>query len=259
MGKLPWMKFFPSNYLADTRGLSPSAKGIWMDLICFLWESDPRGQITDSVQGFMRMCGSTKEEIEGAFGEFMSRRVCQIQRDGHGRVTVISRRISREEKERENARIRKQRERQKENVTDESRDFPPEKIEDRSQKIEDRKELKASVNYQGENQSPSILPTIEEKKELSALCVQVNSKCGNRFNAFAWIQKNIGLNPKTHIHVLKRMNETREIKNPWGLADQIASIEDGNYNEKDHIAESEKHKIEPGQVGNIFKNLLKDG
>lgn len=121
-------------------------------------------------------------------------------------------------------------------------------------KIDEVKLSEVKIEKQQER-PPSLLPTIEEKKELSSLCVQVNSKCGMKFNSFAWIQKNIGLNPQTHIHVLRRLLETKDIRNPWGLADQIASIEDGNYNEKDHISESERHKIEPGQVGNIFKNL----
>jgi hypothetical protein len=139
--------------------------------------------------------------------------------------------------------------------------FTPGELQDYSgstpaeDKIDEVKLSEVKIEKQQER-PPSLLPTIEEKKELSSLCVQVNSKCGMKFNSFAWIQKNIGLNPQTHIHVLRRLLETKDIRNPWGLADQIASIEDGNYNEKDHISESEKHKIEPGQVGNIFKNIM---
>lgn len=42
---LPWFKFFPGDWLkaADLRRCSPAARGVWIDLLCFMWDCDERG------------------------------------------------------------------------------------------------------------------------------------------------------------------------------------------------------------------------
>lgn len=60
MAKLPYMQFYPGDWLkaTDLRGCSPTARGVWIDLLCLMWESPSRGtlpytdsQIADTVAG----------------------------------------------------------------------------------------------------------------------------------------------------------------------------------------------------------------
>jgi len=243
------MKFFPSNYLGDTRGLSPSAKGIWMDLICYLWQSPTRGKMTAKISDYSRLLGASEKEVLLAMEELsrggMEGGTCQIFKNSHGDVTVISRRISREEKQREDARLRKQREREKENVTQPSPESHGEKIEDRRKKIEDRKEIKAKSLFSlSQNQ----------KEELAELCSKVSLKFPDKFNPWQWLKRNIDKHPLTHLHVMKQMLSEDRILDPWPYANKIALVEDGNYNERDSQTKSSQYKADfLGMAENLKK------
>ena len=99
--------------------------------------------------------------------------------------------------------------------------------------------------------------TEEEKLELSKLCVTVIRKWPNRFNPYAWIQKNININPKTHLHVMKRMAEGNGIKDPWPYADQIAAQEDGIYNARDSEKECNEFKKNMPSIKELLKGITK--
>lgn len=45
MSKLPYMQFYPGDWLSDPalRACSMAAKGLWIDLLCLMWESPERG------------------------------------------------------------------------------------------------------------------------------------------------------------------------------------------------------------------------
>lgn len=43
MGKLPFMQFYPADWIQDTQTLDQSAKGSWIDLLCQMWLAPERG------------------------------------------------------------------------------------------------------------------------------------------------------------------------------------------------------------------------
>lgn len=122
MSKLPYMQFFPADWLRDTRCLSPVARGVWIDLICFLHDCEPRGSATLTLRAWASKLVVTQEVFLEAVKELVEMGVCNSVTVGHGSVTIESRRILREEKRRISDRIRKQRERGHEPVTPQSRD-----------------------------------------------------------------------------------------------------------------------------------------
>jgi uncharacterized protein YdaU (DUF1376 family) len=113
MGKLSWMKFWPKDFIRDTRGLSPSAKGVWIDLICYLWDCNPRGYFVGDLVSLQRITGADENTLEDALKQFVTLNVADLKRDCNGNVTVCCRRMEREEKERENIRLRVVRHRSK--------------------------------------------------------------------------------------------------------------------------------------------------
>ena len=264
MAKLPWMKFFPTDYLADTRGLSPSDKGIWMDLICFAWDSPKRGQISADKDTFCRMLGCSMEELNHSFVTFMSRGVCQVSENGHGDVTVISRRMSREEKERESARLRKQREREKENVTVQSRECPPDMPEAICQKPEAIKELRGLLITKEEQKNGAFSEKPQEENRFKETFKQIEklrfilSANGTWNKAPAWAQMKIQLkyHPEAILLALQRVNEKKPSA-PEPYADQILLVESQNYNEREHTEKSKEFK-KMGNVGEILNNVMKE-
>jgi hypothetical protein len=115
MGKLPGFMFYPGDWQKDPslRRCSKAAKGVWMDILCLLFECPDRGVFVDAGG---RPWGD--DEIAAAIGgdiasnlecitELMAKGVAQR----NSRGAIFSRRIVRDEQERQAARERKRKQR----------------------------------------------------------------------------------------------------------------------------------------------------
>lgn len=91
--------------------------------------------------------------------------------------------------------------------------------------------------------------TDQEKRQIEILAYKIQTHYGKKFSIQMWIQNNIRLNPKTHLHVMNRIVE-KWPPSPIAYADKIASIEEGNYNEKESITQHQENK-------SIFTDILK--
>lgn len=102
MAKMPWMKFYPSDWLSDPRVSACDARtrGIWMDLICHIHELDEGGSITGSVDELARLARCTASEMQQAIQVIHRQRVAQIEHR-NALVTLTCRRMERESKTRE--------------------------------------------------------------------------------------------------------------------------------------------------------------
>jgi uncharacterized protein YdaU (DUF1376 family) len=58
MGDMPFIKFYPSDFLAGTSGLSPSERGVYITLLCLIYEVD--GEIIRDDARLSRRCGTPK-------------------------------------------------------------------------------------------------------------------------------------------------------------------------------------------------------
>lgn len=114
MPKLPFMQFYPKDWQADTRALTAAAKGAWIDLICHLWNQPERGKWTGTLAQLARICGVDESAMALIINELGQVATISWSND---LVMVISRRIAREEKDRENNRIRVHRHRSNAPVT----------------------------------------------------------------------------------------------------------------------------------------------
>lgn len=154
MAKLPWMQFYPADYLLDTQLLSPVSRGIWMDLICHLWRAEPRGTMTLSREHWARLLRCTVKEATHALDELLSHGICNAVTLGNGDVTLSSRRLVREEKRRRGAAMRVSRHRKKREcnapVTGENQKSESEVIYQNQNQIseEEREEKKEKIGGQ---------------------------------------------------------------------------------------------------------------
>ena len=103
MGKLFWFQFVPADWKRDTRCLSPSTRGIWIDLLCTLW---PLGNRTMPESNWCRELSVTEAEFQGAIHELESFEVALITRKNNRDVTVECRRMARDARAREYTRLR---------------------------------------------------------------------------------------------------------------------------------------------------------
>lgn len=115
MGKAPAFPFYVKDWLSDSqlKMAAHSTKGIWADMLCFMWDAPERGQLSGTVLQLQRMVGATVQDFEHFISEANTLCFCDISVTDNGIVTVRNRRMWREEKERDNNRMRQQRHREK--------------------------------------------------------------------------------------------------------------------------------------------------
>lgn len=113
-----YMPYYIADFLRDTRSLSPAEKGIWNDLLLYMWISPTRGKLTDSLEGYSRMVGATVEQAERVLSELIMKGICDAKIDGESvtcnanvtlcnkNVTIINRRMYREAQKRVNTKER---------------------------------------------------------------------------------------------------------------------------------------------------------
>lgn len=99
------MPFFPLDWLGDTRSLTTRQKGIWIDLLCYMWGSEKRGKLTGTWDSIARMVGEPWLECETEIREISRKNVLEISEDGVT-VTLLCRRMVYDEKKRESIRLR---------------------------------------------------------------------------------------------------------------------------------------------------------
>ena len=123
MGKAPAFQFYVRDWLSDPqlRMVSHQSKGIWIDLLCYLWESPDRGKLEGTDQQFIKMIGCSKEEWEQFYQDANVTKFADVT-NSNGYVTVCNRRMFREEKDRRDTRLRVQKHREKKSSNGSSND-----------------------------------------------------------------------------------------------------------------------------------------
>jgi len=205
MSKLPFLQFYPSDYLVDTRVLSLAARGAWVDIICVLHKSSTRGTLTLPARGWARIMGSSEEDFQSALSEIEEMKVGDVIRECNGNVSVTCRRMMNESITREQTRLRVQNHRKKHGnkAGNESgnADVTGNKSEVISQKSEDEKQT-ASVSVTDASVTSDedwlkqleILPAynlMDVRREYSKMQTwcSVNRKMPTRRRFVAWLNR----------------------------------------------------------------------
>jgi hypothetical protein len=98
--KRPSFQFYPSDWLRDTalRTCSTGARGLWIDMICFMHEGSPYGHLKVNHKvihpvNLASMVGATLSQVEGWLNELQEAGVYDLTNDG----VIYSRRMIRDE------------------------------------------------------------------------------------------------------------------------------------------------------------------
>lgn len=121
MNKRPSFQFYPADWRKDPQlqMCSMSTQGIWINLLCIMWEAEIEGEITGKEQELIRLVGCTPNDFV-IFTEEIKRHNFGDVTICNSNVTIINRRIKRAFLEREGVKNRVRRYRKKqsnENVT----------------------------------------------------------------------------------------------------------------------------------------------
>lgn len=125
-GKAPAFQFYVKDWLTDPqlRMASTSTRGIWIDLLCYMWEAEDRGQVTGTDQQFIKLLGCTPAEWDAFIREISTLKfgdisdcnadvtpACDVTCNANvtlrnKNVTLVNRRMRREHISRNNTRLR---------------------------------------------------------------------------------------------------------------------------------------------------------
>lgn len=130
MGKLPSFQFYPGDWLKDPqlRMAASSSRGIWIDLICAMWEAPDRGALEGTPAQFCKLVGCSADEFSLFLTEAKSLHFANIREmsaDPQGVIRIECRRILRDEKQRKHWAKQKSNQRGRSESAPKSTDCPP--------------------------------------------------------------------------------------------------------------------------------------
>ncbi len=102
MGKPPAFQFYVRDWLSDPelQSASASSRGIWINALCYMWESRDRGKLEGTVQSLSRLLNCSEEEFKRFISESEIFHFDDLVTHQNGKVTLINRRMKREDKQR---------------------------------------------------------------------------------------------------------------------------------------------------------------
>jgi len=110
MSKAPAFQFYVRDWLSDPqlKMASHQSKGIWIDMLCYMWESPERGELSGNDSEFCRLLGVDNSQLNQFFDENNRLNFASVT-VSNGKITVQNRRMLRDEKERKNNAVRQAR------------------------------------------------------------------------------------------------------------------------------------------------------
>lgn len=221
-GKAPAIQWYYKDWLSDRKLqlASASTRGIWMNILMYMidcsldGEECEHGELANlDIDKITRLGSCSKPEAELFIEESLELKFCDICVTRHGVVSVMSRRLKRDEKNRRDARRRKreQRERevQKQGVTEKSQKSP----------------------------SPSPFPTPSpiNKSRFAGIEKQLERIAKRWPKVYQWTTQMLKHNKNKEAikHVLNRIEATKNIDDYFGFCTKIMGVENGNYNEQE--------------------------
>ena len=121
MGKNPAFQFYPSDWMRDLDEHPLEIEGAWIRICCKLWWADERGKMTKTLDQWARILRVSQEDTLRLLDYIQKEKIGDVLPLGFcnnltppnknltDNITVISRRMFREHKNRENNNLRQQR------------------------------------------------------------------------------------------------------------------------------------------------------
>lgn len=260
MGKAPAFQFYVKDWISDTQlqMASHSTKGIWADMLCYMWESTDKGKITGKEKQLGKILRATRVDFDLFMSELKTLKFGDLIKNGDGTITIINRRMAREQDQRELARKRQQRFREKRNPREQDQRELAESSPTRGKR--NKRKYNADITPISPSSSPFSSPSPRNtslKKEETPTGFPSNEeiKEGSKIKIDEYI-KEIGkrlyeekIFPKIHsfINTMKKQKKNRKAilhtisrcylkkpEDPWAYCEKIIQKEDGDYNAKDY-------------------------
>jgi hypothetical protein len=203
-----------------------------------MWEGRDRGKISGTAEELSRLLRASNGEFEVFINDAERLKFADVT-NRNGEVTIINRRMFREQKERDNTRLRVQRFRSNKdsNATSNDNITVPSSSSSSSST--------AKINIKEHADALFNLPEKEEIEQGSdpMILEKLEETCGKLYEdkifpeVFAFKNKMLKekRNPRAILHTLCRAALKKEFEDgPWAYCLKIIRVEGSNYNERDY-------------------------
>ena len=110
MGKSPGFFFYVKDWMTDPalKAISYEHKGIWIDMLCYMDQAQPRGKLRGEKTDLAKLFGITLHDFEMVLNAIKKHKVGNVT-NRHDYVTISCRRMLREEKAKETIGLKRKR------------------------------------------------------------------------------------------------------------------------------------------------------
>ena len=102
MGKLPYFPFYPMDWMRDLEEHPLEIEGAWIRICCKLWWAESRGELKRTLPQWAKILRASEPETSEILSYLSTWKIGEVVTNGNGEITVISRRMKRDEKDRKN-------------------------------------------------------------------------------------------------------------------------------------------------------------
>jgi hypothetical protein len=193
--KAPAFQFYVKDWLSDPqlRMASYQTKGIWIDMICYMWSAPERGIVTGTKDDICNLMHLSEEEFEKFLSDAQRLNFASVTLDNK-KVTIENRRMVREEKAKKSNAVRQQRYRS--NAQSNTKVTPPSSTASASAKKERVKKetrkqsLTDSEYFEVLKNNPAYkgIDIDREKAKCEAWCL-TNNKLFSRRRLVNWLNR----------------------------------------------------------------------
>ena len=120
MGKAPAFQFYPNDWARDLEEHPLEIEGAWIRICCKLWWAEPKGKLSKTLEQWAKILRQPQEEAQRLLEYISDQRIGDVgnakvthdndcSRSNNGLITVISRRMYNDNKDRELNMLRQRR------------------------------------------------------------------------------------------------------------------------------------------------------
>lgn len=95
MAKNPYIQFYIGDHLKDTRILPLNVRGGWVDLLLYMWENEPKGELTGTTEDFARLMSCSPQEAILVIQTLKEKKIFAWEELQNGQLRIMSRKQKR--------------------------------------------------------------------------------------------------------------------------------------------------------------------
>jgi hypothetical protein len=154
MGKAPAFQFYPNDWARDLEEHPLNIEGAWIRICCKLWWAEPKGKLTRTLEQWAKVLRVDQEIAGNALKYIFEQKIGDVSYNGNGDITVISRRMYNDNKDRELNMLRQRR-------------FKSKHKGNASVTVESQKSNGASSSSSSSSKEDNIVRSVKTKRTIS--------------------------------------------------------------------------------------------